>query len=181
MGNQLNFLTADPHDGFQYSTVAVGLIAPFSRGTIDISSADMTDPPLINPNWLTHPTDVQVAIAAFKRARAVYASKAMKPVLIGDEYFPGPQVQTDAQILDFIRRNMGTIFHAAATCAMGKTTDPNAVVDSRAKVIGTQNLRVVDASAFPFLVPGHPMATVCRCLRFFQIPTSRFEYAGKQT
>ena len=50
--------------------------------------------------------------------------------------------------------------HASATCAMGKASDPMAVVDSKARVYGVRNLRVVDASAFPFAVPGLPMATV---------------------
>jgi choline dehydrogenase len=45
---------------------------------------------------------------------------------------------------------------------MGKASDKNAVVDSNANVIGVNALRVVDASAFPFLPPGHPMATVCK-------------------
>lgn len=45
---------------------------------------------------------------------------------------------------------------------MGKRSDPNSVIDSRARVIGVQGLRVVDASSFPFLPPGHPSATICK-------------------
>ena len=122
----------------------------------------MADPPLINPNWLTDPTDVQVAIAAYKRVRELFATSALAPVLIGPEYFPGPSVQTDSQLLLLIRESLNTVFHAAATCSMGKISDPNAVVDSKARVIGVQRLRVVDASAFPLLPPGHPMSTVCK-------------------
>ncbi|KAI9743723.1 MAG: hypothetical protein M4579_007725 [Chaenotheca gracillima] len=84
----------------------------------------------------------------------------MKQVEIGSEAFPGEQVQTDAQILALIKESFNTVYHASATCAMGKLSDPQAVVDSHARVIGTSGLRVVDASAFPFLPPGHPMATV---------------------
>ena len=51
-------------------------------------------------------------------------------------------------------------WHAAATCKMGRTNDTMAVVDSKARVIGVQNLRVVDASAFALLPPGHPISTV---------------------
>ena len=69
-------------------------------------------------------------------------------------------VSTDAQILDFVKRTFLTLYHASCTCAMGKTDDINAVVDSKARVIGTKGLRVVDASAFPFLPPGQPQATV---------------------
>lgn len=126
----------------------------------------MADPPVINPNWLTHPADVSVAIAGYKRVRELFATKAMAPVLIGPEYFPGPSVQTDAEILHLIRQSLNTVFHAAATCAMGKTSDPKAVVDSKARVIGVKNLRVVDAAAFPLLPPGHPMSTVCKSSTF---------------
>jgi choline dehydrogenase len=143
--------------------MAVALITPLSRGTVDIGSADSADPPLINPNWLTHPTDQAVVVAGYKRARQIMQTNAMKKITIGDEYFPGPErhVETDEQILQFIRESFNTVFHASSTCSMGKTEEPNAVVDSHARVIGVQNLRLVDASVFPFLPPGHPQATVC--------------------
>ena len=161
-GYQNNFVTGGPNDGYNYASIPVALVAPLSRGNISISSADMADPPLINPNWLTDPTDVQVAIAGYKRVRELFATSALAPVLIGPEYFPGPSVQTDSQLLLLIRESLNTVFHAAATCSMGKISDPNAVVDSKARVIGVQRLRVVDASAFPLLPPGHPMSTVCK-------------------
>ena len=161
-GYQQNFIRDAPADGYNYATIATALVAPLSRGTVDIASADTSDLPLINPNWLTHPTDVEVAIAAFKRARQLFQTKAMEPILIGQEYFPGPAVQTDEQILALIRKAFNTVYHAASTCAMGVDTDRDAVVDSKAKVIGVSGLRVVDASAFPFLIPGHPMSTICK-------------------
>lgn len=160
-GYQNNFITGAPNDGYNYASTIIALVAPLSRGNISISSSNMADQPLINPNWLTDPADVQVALAGYKRVRQLFATKALAPVLIGPEYFPGPSAQTDAELLQIIRQSLNTVFHAAATCAMGKTSDPKAVVDSKARVIGVKNLRVVDASAFPFLPPGHPMATVC--------------------
>lgn len=85
----------------------------------------------------------------------------MKPVLVGNtEYFPGPSVQTDQQILQVIRDTVQTVWHAACTCKMGKASDPTAVVDSKARVFGVTGLRVVDASAFALLPPGHPQSTV---------------------
>lgn len=163
-GYQQNFIQGGPNDGYNYATVAIALVAPLSRGTVDITSADASDLPLINPNWLTHPTDQAVAVAGYKRARQLFETAAMQPILIGPEYFPGTaNVQTDEEILDIIRKSFGTVFHASATCAMGCVEDQNAVVDSKARVIGVHRLRVVDASAFPFLPPGHPMATVCMC------------------
>ncbi|KAM0271681.1 hypothetical protein ACHAQH_008967 [Verticillium albo-atrum] len=161
VGDFSNLVTTQPRDGFQYATILGALVAPLSRGTVTLQSADAKDLPLIDPNWLTDPTDVAVAIATYKRLRAAFASDAMKGVLVEDkEYFPGPAVQTDAQILKTIRDTVMTVWHAACTCRMGKKDDPMAVVDSDAKVIGVQGLRVVDASSFALLPPGHPQSTV---------------------
>lgn len=55
---------------------------------------------------------------------------------------------------------MNQIWHASSTCAMGKAGDEMAVVDSKARVLGVEGLRVVDLSAFPFALPGHPQANV---------------------
>lgn len=158
IGNQSNYQTADPVDGYNYATMATALVAPLSRGNITINSVSMSDPPLINPNWITDPADQEVAIAAFKRQRAVWSF--MSNITIGEEYFPGPSVQTDEQILNWLRNTLAPVWHAAATCKMGKEDDAMAVVDASAKVFGVKRLRVVDASAFPFLPPGHPQATV---------------------
>jgi len=78
------------------------------------------------------------------------------------------QVSSDADLLQLIKKSVGSVFHASCTCAMGRKDDKNAVVDSDANVIGVKGLRVVDASAFPFLPPGHPMATVCEFCIIFQ-------------
>jgi choline dehydrogenase len=129
---------------------------------VTISSADTADPPIIDPRWLTHPADQAVAIAAYKRVRELFATKAMAPVLIGPEYYPGLNgTQNDKELLALIRRSMQTIWHASCTCRMGKKEDGMAVVDPSARVIGVQRLWVVDASAFALLPPGHPTSTVC--------------------
>lgn len=140
--------------------MSVGLNAPLSRGNISISSADSSVAPLINPAWITSDTDAQVAVAGFKRARQVFAN--MKEILDGEEFLPGANVTSDADILAYIRKTITPIYHVSASNKMGKTTDPLAVVDSKANVIGVTGLRVVDSSAFPFLTPGHPLATICK-------------------
>ncbi|KAL8951047.1 MAG: hypothetical protein Q9183_007486 [Haloplaca sp. 2 TL-2023] len=158
-GYNKNYTDNIPDDEYQYATISAALVAPLSRGNITISSADAADPPVINPNWLTDPADVEVAIAAFKRLREIW--KYMNGTTIGPEYFPGTtNVSTDAEILDFIGESVVQIWHAASTCKMGKVDDPIAVIDSHARVMGVNGLRVVDASSFPFLPPGHPQATV---------------------
>ena len=143
-----------------YASMAMGLIAPMSRGWVSIKSSSMSSPPVINPNWLTHPADQAMAVAAVQRARQYFHTPAMESVVIGEEAFPGPNVATDSEILAVLRRQLTTFYHAAATCKMGRRSDHMSVVDSEARVIGTENLRVVDISAFPFLPPGQPQATV---------------------
>lgn len=100
-------------------------------------------------------------VAVFKRMRQAFQSDAMAPVVIGEEYNPGTQVQSDEDILEFIKNNVMTLWHPACTCKMGTSDDPMAVVDNESRVLGVSGLRVVDASAFPFLPPGHPQSTVC--------------------
>ncbi|KAI7571020.1 GMC oxidoreductase [Hortaea werneckii] len=109
-------------------------------------------------NWLTDPRDKEVAIAAFKRTRQIW--DAMSDIVSGEEYRPGPGVQSDEAILDWIQQDSLTIWHASATCKMGTHDDDGAVVDSKARMYGMDKLQVVDASAFPFLPPGHPQSTV---------------------
>lgn len=159
-GLQENYVTGAPHDTNQYGTLAVAIVAPLSRGNISISSPDTVDQPLINPNWLTHPTDQQVAVAAYRRAREVFSTPIMQKIIVGPEIYPGMQVQTDEEILNTIRLSFNTVYHAAATNKMGRKEDTMAVVDTRCRVYGLERLRVVDASSFPFLPPGHPMSTV---------------------
>lgn len=121
----------------------------------------MADPPIINPNWLDTETDQKVAVATYKRIREAFQSEAMVSVLSGPEYFPGLRIESDEEILSVIRRTLMTIYHASCTCKMGVRTDRMAVVDHKARVFGVNGLRVVDASAFPLLPPGHPQSTVC--------------------
>ena len=150
--------TAILNDGNNYGTIVNVLVAPQSRGNVTIASPDTSDPPIINPNWLTDPTDAEVVVAAFKRTRQVW--NHLEEITIGPEKLPGPTVQTDEEILAYIRQDFSQLYHAAATCAMGQEGESGAVVDSRGRVFGVKGLRVVDASAFPFLPPGLPQSTV---------------------
>ncbi|PLW08728.1 hypothetical protein PCANC_26122, partial [Puccinia coronata f. sp. avenae] len=156
--HQLNMM-AGLSTGKEFVTILAALAAPQSRGTVKISSSDASVPPVIDPGWLTDPVDQWMAVQAFKRTREFFAAKAMKPILDGNEYLPGPSVKTDKQILEWIRNNLMTVWHAACTCAM-RTKDQGGVLDSHFRVYGVRNLRVVDASAFPMLPPGHPQSTV---------------------
>lgn len=158
------FATAEnPINVFYFTPV---LNKPFSSGNVSISSADMSDIPLINPNLLSHPADEQVFVAALRRARDFFNTTALDPVLLGNELLPGekdlPYNATDSEILAYLKAfNSGFTWHASCTCKMGRKGDPMAVIDSKARVLGgVKGLRVVDASAFPVLPPGHPMSTI---------------------
>ncbi|KAL4911113.1 hypothetical protein BDW74DRAFT_172564 [Aspergillus multicolor] len=160
-GNFYDPYIAGPTDG-NYATLLAILVSPQSRGNISIASSSMRVAPLINPAWLTHPADMQLATAAFKRLRSIFATRALDGVLLGEEYFPGSNVSSDddEQIVQHLRNAAYTMSHAAGTCRMGVEADEMAVVDSVGRVFGTGNLRVVDASSFPFLPPNVPQSVV---------------------
>ncbi|KAL8908999.1 MAG: hypothetical protein Q9207_000450 [Kuettlingeria erythrocarpa] len=143
----------------QYVAASVGLAATFSRGSVTINSTDTAVNPIIDPNWLSDSRDQDQAIAAFRRGRQLFSSGAIQPI-VKAEAFPGTNVTTDAQILEVIRQSVNSVYNAAGTNQMGRSDDRVAVVDSRGRVLGVQRLRVIDASIFPFLPPGQPLATV---------------------
>jgi choline dehydrogenase-like flavoprotein len=166
VGNFANLLALNAQmglDGSRFATILMALVAPQSRGSVTLASADTKDLPIIDPAWLTSPTDQAVAIYAFKRARQYFAAKAMAPILVGTpalaESLPGASVQTDAQILDWIRNNLMTVWHASCTCSM-QLQQLGGVLNSKLQVYGVSGLRVVDASSFPILPPGHPQSTI---------------------
>lgn len=151
----------EPRDGHQYASILAALQAPLSRGTVTLKSADTTDLPIIRPNYLSSPTDQAVAIAAYKRVRYAFAAPSLQSIVTGSEYYPGGHIQANEEILEIVKESLQTVWHASCTCKMGRKNDDMAVVDSHARVYGVSGVRVVDASSFPFLPPGHPQSTVC--------------------
>lgn len=99
----------------------------------------MSDAPLINPNIFTAQADIDLLLTAFKRVRQTLQSSAMAPIMIGEEFFPGPTVQTDEEILAYLTETVRPFSHGFATCKMGNSSDPEAVVDSHGKVFGIKN------------------------------------------
>lgn len=159
-GDNANKQTADPKDGHNYATINACLVAPLSKGTVKLAGPDMLTLPRVNPAWLTHPADLELAVQAFKRQRAIWDSLADMGVADAEEAYPGASVQTNEEIKAWIGESMTTVYHASGTCKMGVATDDMAVVDSNGLVFGFPNLRVVDTSAMPFLTPGHPQSVV---------------------
>ncbi len=110
-------------------------------------------------NYLSHETDVRCAIESVRFARKLAGTKAMSD-LIGEEYRPSANVQTDDEILEFARNYGATIFHPSGTCKMAPATDPMGVVDTRLRVRGVTGLRVIDCSVMPTLISGNTNSPV---------------------
>ncbi|KAJ6016885.1 choline dehydrogenase [Penicillium sp. IBT 35674x] len=150
-----------PTDGYNYAMLFCTLMTPMSRGTISIKSASMKDSPVINPRWLTSNTDVEIAVAAFRRVRQILQMPVLQQnIIVGSEITPGSDVKTYDEIHHYLKQNFASMSHPASTCRMGKDGDKNAVVDSKGRVLGLDHLRIADASTFPFLPPGLPLGVV---------------------
>jgi 4-pyridoxate dehydrogenase len=133
------------------------ILHPKSRGTIRLQSADPRAHVRIAYNYFSNPADIAKMRQGFRMAREIAAQPAMD-AFRGEELSPGPNVTSDADIDAHLRRTSTTVSHPVATCRMG--TDENCVLDPDLRVRGIQNLRVVDASAFPELVSAHTNAAV---------------------
>ena len=133
-------------------TVAVSIARPASRGTIMARSADPLAPPVIRPNYLSAPGDLDIAVAGLQMARSIFAQPAFAPHSAG-ETVPGPDCRTEQDMAAYVRSAGTTIYHPVGTCRMGE--DPRAVVDSRLRVRGLGGLRVVDASIMPSVTTGN--------------------------
>ncbi len=155
----------------QYAAASVGLVATFSRGNVSINSSDTANNPVISPNWLSDPRDLDMAVAAFRRARQLFNASSIRPIVTG-EIYPGGNQSTRAEIIELVRQSANTIYNAVGTNKMGRRNDSLAVVDSAARVIGVSGLRVVDASIFPFLPTSQPCATVCESFILHDTRTS---------
>ena len=121
---------------------------PDSTGYIRATSADPFLQPSIQPNYLAEESDRRVLLAGMRLARRLLASEPLKPYYEREDT-PGPQVQTDDELLAFAKEIGTTTFHLMGTCRMGPASDPSTVVDDRLRVHGMEGLRVVDASIMP--------------------------------
>jgi choline dehydrogenase len=125
---------------------------PTSIGRLHIQSSDPLAAPKIEPNYLSTELDQRTLVAGVRMLRQIYQQPAFKS-LIRTERHPGAAVASDQEILDFARRYGGTTFHPSGTCRMG--VDASAVVDPDLRVVGTERLRVVDASIMPTIVSSN--------------------------
>ncbi|MDE2417155.1 MAG: GMC family oxidoreductase N-terminal domain-containing protein [Burkholderiales bacterium] len=143
-----------PLHSFNAITASVCNLNPTSRGTVHIKTADFKDAPAIAPNYLSTDTDRKIAAESLRLTRTIVAQPALKKYQ-PEEYKPGTQFQSDADLARLAGDIATTIFHPVGTTKMGRDDDPMAVVDARLKVRGVAGLRVVDAGVMPLITSGN--------------------------
>ncbi|SDX62313.1 GMC family oxidoreductase [Litoreibacter albidus] len=139
---------------FPAITVSVCNLNPTSRGYIRIASRDYRDPPEITPNYLATDDDRKVAADSLRQVRKIMSQPSMRRYQ-PEEYRPGVQYQSDADLTKLAGDIATTIFHPAGTVKMGHAEDPTAVLDPKLRVKGIRGLRVVDASIMPEITSGN--------------------------
>ena len=140
-------------------TIGVYQCRPESQGSIHIGSSDPLAAPKIRPNFLDVSLDQETLVAGMKVARNLGEADALARYT-DFEMNPGPNYETDEELLEYARNTGATTYHVMGTCKMGADGDPMAVVDPRLKVRGLDGLRVVDASVMPTMPSGNINAPV---------------------
>ena len=141
--------------GFQ---VHVGPMFSDARGSVTVKSADPDVKPALRFNYLSTDQDRREWVEAIRCARRILEQPALQ-AFSGGEISPGPEVETDAQILAWVAKDAETALHPCGTCRLG--TGPDDVLEPDSfRLHGMQGLRVVDASAMPYITNGNIYAPV---------------------
>ncbi|MFD0481384.1 GMC family oxidoreductase [Kineococcus sp. GCM10028916] len=142
-------------------SMASNVAKPRSRGRVWIDSADPDAPPRIDYRYFTDPDahDERMLVAGVRLARRIAAAEPLAGHVLR-EVFPGPDAQSDEEISRRERAVHQTVYHVSGTCKMGLPEDPRSVVDPSLRLIGLENLSIVDASVFPTLTAVNPVGTV---------------------
>jgi choline dehydrogenase len=149
----------EPLHPFPAITASVCNLNPTSRGSVLINSPRFEDAPSIAPNYLATAEDQQVAADSLRLTRRIVAQPALAAYR-PEEFKPGPQFQSDQELVRAAGDIGSTIFHPVGTTAMGRDGDPQAVLDSHFRVRDGKGgriagLRVVDAGAMPAITSGN--------------------------
>eukprot|EP01080_Neovahlkampfia_damariscottae_P008416 gene8416-241_t len=140
-------------------TVGVVLLRPKSSGFVKLKSKNPLDAPVIQPNYFSVQQDLDLLVEGFKKIRDIFQTKPLSDFVL-QEVFPGSSVKSEESIRDYIKNELMTLYHPTSTCKMGKSEDKMSVVDSKLKIHGLKNIRIVDASIFPNIISGHTHAPV---------------------
>jgi choline dehydrogenase len=135
-------------------TASVCNLNPTSTGTVRIRSNKTSDAPAIAPNYLSTDADRKVAADSIRQIRKIVSQPALAKYQ-PEEWKPGREFQSDADLAKLAGDIANTIFHPVGTTKMGRDGDPLAVVDSRLRVRGVAGLRVVDAGIMPTITSGN--------------------------
>ena len=143
-------------------SLLITLVAVGSRGTIRLRSADPRHKPAIDPAYLSDGADMEPLLKGIAMARQFAAARPMSKIC-KTELAPGGDVSTEAELREFVRRDISTIYHPVGTCAMGgdsrlAASRLTSVVDTELRVRGVECLRVVDASVMPTVPRGNTNA-----------------------
>jgi choline dehydrogenase len=138
-------------------TVLVGLVDVASRGRIRLRSADPRHRPAIDPGYLSDERDGRALAAGLKLAREFVTARPMAAIC-SSELAPGGHVRSDAELMNYVRSSVVTLYHPVGTCTMGGDSRWNSVVDLELRVRGVTGLRVVDASVMPVVPRGNTNA-----------------------
>ena len=144
----------EPLHDFPAITVSVCNLNPSSRGHVRIGSGDFRDAPKIAPNYLTTEDDRKVAADSLRQVRQIMAQPAMAGYQ-AEEFKPGIQYQTDAELAKLAGDIANTIFHPVGTIKMVRAEDESAPLDPHLRMKGIMGLRVVDASVMPEITSGN--------------------------
>ena len=136
-------------------TAIMNILRSESTGSIHVSSKAPNMPPAIRFNFLSAQLDREVTLEAMRITRRIMTAPAMRDIA-SDEIAPGVNIQSDDELLDWVRNNAETTYHPVGTCKMG--SDAAAVVDARLRVHGIEALRIADASIMPTLTSGNTNA-----------------------
>jgi choline dehydrogenase len=145
-------------------SLLVTLVAVRSRGRITLRSADPRHKPAIDAGYLVEDSDIEPLVAGLQMARQFAAAGPMARIC-ASELAPGPDVRTDADLREFIRHDLATLYHPVGSCAMAgdsrlAASRLTSVVDPELRVRGVTGLRVVDASVMPAVPRGNTNAPV---------------------
>jgi choline dehydrogenase len=143
-----------PHDFPGFSLTPVHL-RPDGRGTVRLGSPDPFAWPSVLFDYLRTDYDIQAALFGLRLVRQIAEQPALRPY-VTSELFPGADINSDDDLLDYVRRTGVSNQHPTSSCAMG--AGPNTVVDARLRVHGIAGLRVADASIMPVAVGGNTNA-----------------------
>jgi len=157
-----NYGLADP--AIRALSVLITLVAVGSRGRIRLRTADPRHKPAIDPAYLSDMADLNPLLSAIAQVREFAAARPLSKIC-QSELAPGDGLRTEAELIDWIRSDITTIYHPAGTCAMGgdsvlAASKLTSVVDTDLRVRGVERLRVVDASVMPTVPRGNTNAPV---------------------